>query len=217
MNYEQARFNMVEQQVRTWDVLDQRVLDVIGRVPRDRFVPADYRRLAYADTEIPLGHGELMMPPRVEARMLQALQPQPGERVLEIGTGSGYVSALLTAMGAHVTSVELVPELQAAARVTLASEGIAGVTLVEGDGLHGHERGAPWDAIAVTGSIPVFDPALQRQLSVGGRLFVVVGEEPAMEALLVTRVGESEFGRESLFETVLPPLRGAKAPPRFEL
>ena len=217
MNFEQARFNMVEQQVRTWEVLDQRVLDVVGRVPRDRFVPADYRRLAYADTEIPLGHGEHMMPPRVEARMLQALQPHPGERVLEIGTGSGYVTALLAALGAHVTSVEIVPELHASSGRNLSAEGVEGLHLVEGDGLHGWQEGAPWDCIAVTGSLPVLDPALQQQLAIGGRLFVIVGQEPAMEAFAITRVGEQEFGRESLFETVIPPLRGAVAPQRFVL
>lgn len=217
MNFEQARFNMVEQQVRTWDVLDQRVLNVIGGVPRDRFVPAEYRLLAYADTDIPLPGGQHMMPPRVEARMLQALQPKTGDRVLEIGTGSGYVTALLAALGARVTSVEIDPALHASAQATLAAEGAGNATLARGDGLHGWLDGAPWDAIAVTGSLPVFDPALQQQLAIGGRLFVIVGEEPAMEAVTVTRVGENEFARESMFETVIAPLRGASAPPRFVL
>ena len=217
MNFEQARFNMVEQQVRTWEVLDQRVLDVLSSVPRDHFVPPEYRRLAYADTGIPLPGGEHMMAPRMEARMLQALQPRAGERVLEIGTGGGYVTALLAALGAKVTSIEIDPALSATAKTALAAAGADDVTLLVGDGLHGWPDGAPWDVIAVTGSIPVFDHALQQQLSVGGRLFVVVGEEPVMEALLVTRVGEDEFSRESLLETVLAPLRGASAPPRFVL
>ena len=217
MNFEQARFNMVEQQVRPWDVLDQRVLDVIANVPRERFVPDEYRRLAYADTEIPLGDGEHMMPPRVEARMLQALQPHAGERALEIGTGSGYVSALLAALGAHVTSIEIVPALHATAAKALAAEGADTVSLIVGDGLHGRPEEAPWDVMAVTGSLSTLDPALQQQLGIGGRMFVVVGDEPAMEALLITRIGEGEFSRESLFETVVAPLRGATRQQRFVL
>ena len=218
MNFEQARFNMVEQQVRPWEVLDQRVLDALGSVRRERFVPAEFQRLAYADTEIPLPDGEQMMAPRIEARMLQAIQVKPGERVLEIGTGSGYVTALLAALGASVTSVEIDPALHAGAQAALAAEGVGNnVTLVLGDGLHGWPDGAPWDVIVVTGSLPEYDPALQQQLAVGGRLFVILGEEPSMEATLVTRVGENEFAREGLFETVIPPLRGARAPSRFVL
>lgn len=217
MNFEQARFNMVEQQVRTWEVLDQRVLDAVSSLPRECFVPAEYRRLAYADTPLPLPDGQQMMTPGVEARMLQALASRPGERVLEVGTGSGYITALLTVLGAHVTSVELSPRLHQMARENLAAEGIANVTLVHGDALMGWPQGAPWDAIAVTGSVPVPGSHFQQQLAVGGRLFIVVGEEPAMQALLVTRTGEQEYAREYLFETVVPPLIGARPRPTFVL
>ncbi|MCP5149571.1 MAG: protein-L-isoaspartate O-methyltransferase [Ectothiorhodospiraceae bacterium] len=217
MNFEQARFNMVEQQIRPWDVLDQTVLDLMRNVARERFVPEPLQRLAYADTEIPLGDGELMMPPRVEARLLQSLQITAGDRALEIGTGSGFVTALLARLARHVTSIEISEPLHARAREVLAAEGVVNVSLEHGDGLRGWLQGAPYDVIAVTGSVPVLEPDMQRQLRLGGRMFVIVGDAPTMEARLITRTGEDEWSTESLFETVVAPLRGAARPQRFVL
>ena len=208
---------MIEQQIRTWEVLDQQVLNVMSQVPREEFVPAPYRNLAFADTCIPLDHGQSMMFPRVEARMLQALQVAPGERVLEVGTGSGFVTALLARLGAHVTSIEIHDSLRSDAERKLAAHGIGNVALHAGDASHGWPQGAPFDAIAVTGSVPMLDPRFQSSLAIGGRLFVIVGQEPAMEALLVTRTSESQWATDSLFETVLPPLVGVEQPERFVL
>ncbi len=217
MNIEQARFNMVEQQIRTWDVLDQQVLDLMAEVPREDFVPAAYRNLAFADTCIPLEHGQSMMVPRVEARMLQALQVERDDRILEVGTGSGFVTALLARLGGHVTSIEIVDALGSSARAKLEAHGIENVDLYSGDASHGWERAAPYDVIAVTGSLPVPEDRFQNTLAIGGRLFVVVGREPAMQALLITRNSESQWASECLFETVLPPLVGVDEPERFVL
>ena len=217
MNIEQARFNMVEQQIRTWDVLDQQVLDLMAEVPREDFVPAAYRNLAFADTCIPLEHGQSMMVPRVEARMLQALQVERDDRILEVGTGSGFVTALLARLGGHVTSIEIVDALGSSARAKLEAHGIENVDLYTGDASHGWERAAPYDVIAVTGSLPVPEDSFQNTLAIGGRLFVVVGREPAMQALLITRNSESQWASECLFETVLPPLVGVDEPERFVL
>jgi protein-L-isoaspartate(D-aspartate) O-methyltransferase len=217
MNIEQARFNMVEQQIRTWDVLDQQVLDLMAEVPREDFVPAAYRNLAFADTCIPLEHGQSMMVPRVEARMLQALQVERDDRILEVGTGSGFVTALLARLGGHVTSIEIVDALGSSARAKLEAHGIENVDLYSGDASHGWERAAPYDVIAVTGSLPVPEDSFQNTLAIGGRLFVVVGREPAMQALLITRNSESQWASECLFETVLPPLVGVDEPERFVL
>ncbi len=215
MNLEQARFNMIEQQIRTWDVLDQRVLDTIAGLPRDEFVPEAYRRLAYADMNVPLGNNQVMMTPKMEARLLQELRLQPHDTVLEIGTGSGYVTGLLARLADHVYSVEISPELSSAAEARLATHGIENVTLHVGDGSHGWVDHEPYDAIAVTGSMPLFPEALAKQLAAGGRLFVIVGDSPVMEALVVTRVGDSDWSRESLFDTDLPALEGAPRPERF--
>ncbi len=215
MNFEQARFNMVEQQVRTWEVLDEAVLDLMERTPRDAFVPEDYRPLAYADICVPLAHGEVMMPPRVEARLLQALGLDAADRVLEIGTGSGWLTYLLSALAGHVVSMEYHADLLDGARRRLEDHSAFNVTLDHGDGVRGRPAGAPYDAIAVTGSVPILEEHFQRQLSIGGRMFVVVGQAPAMEARLVRRAAEDQWVTESLFETVIPPLIGAPQPPRF--
>lgn len=217
MNFERARFNMVEQQIRPWEVLDRAVLDLMERAPRDAFVPKEYRRLAYADIAVPIGDGEVMLPPKVEGRLLQALRIGSEERVLAIGAGSGFLTYLLAQRAAHVTGIELKPALAERARANLAAHGVGNVTVEVGDGRYGWERGAPYDAIALSGSIPVPEPAIEEQLAVGGRLFVVVGTEPAMEAMLVRRTGENEWIRESMFETVLPPLAGCEAPRQFVL
>ena len=214
MDFETARFNMVEQQVRPWEVLDQVVLDRLAAIPRERFVPEDYLRLAYADTRIPLGEGDVMMPPREEGRLLQALALTPRDHLLEVGTGSGYLAALAAGLARRVTTVEICPERKARAERSLAQ--YDNVEVIEGDAVRGWAAAGPYDAIAVTGSLPVLDEAFLRQLKPGGRLFVVVGEAPAMEACLVTRTGAADWATESLFETVLPPLAGARRPNQFE-
>ncbi len=215
MNIEKARFNMIEQQIRPWEVLDQRVLDLVASVPREDFVPPRYRSLAFSDTCIPLGHGEVMMAPKVEARMLQALAVEPDDRILEIGTGSGYVTALLARSGREITTVEILPEFTAGARTRLAQHGIDHVRFEVGNGLEVETAVAGYDVIAVTGSLPLYTDHFEKRLAIGGRAFLIVGQPPVMEALLVTRIGVREVARESLFETDLPPLRGVPSPKRF--
>ena len=215
MDLERARFNMIEQQIRPWEVLDANVLGLLEQRPRDTFVPEECRKLAYADMRIPLEGGQVMMLPREEARLLQALQVKERDAVLEVGTGSGYLTALLADLARHVTSVEILPGLSERAGRTLASLGIRNVTLEVGDARHGWPRGAPYAAIALTGSVHALDPAILEQLEVGGRLFVIVGDAPAMEARLVTRTSAQQWDTESLFETVVPSLAGAQADPHF--
>ena len=217
MDIEQARFNMIEQQVRPWDVLDQRVLDVMGNTPREDFVPEKYRSLAFADINVPLGHDQVMMAPKVEGRLLQALAIMPEDAVLEVGTGSGYLTACLARLGNHVTSIELFPEFSAAAGSVLTEHGIHNVTLQQGDAANGIEAATRYDAIAVTASVPVNREQFHASLAVGGRLFLILGSPPVMEAVLVTRVDETGWTRESLFETALPPLVNADEPQRFAL
>ncbi len=206
---------MVEQQIRPWEVLDQEVLDLLFTVRREEFVPAQYRSLAFVDMEIPLGHGAAMLAPRVEARMLQELAVKPSDRILEIGTGSGYMTALLAKRGAHVDSVEIIPELSAQAGAKLAAQGITNVTLEVGDAARGWDRHAPYDVIVLTGSVPVLADAFQRSLKPGGRLLAVVGEAPVMEARLIVCAGNSACNTLGLFETCIPALRNAPQPERF--
>ena len=216
MNLEQARFNMVEQQIRTWEVLDQAVLDLLYAVPREEFVPAAFRSLAFADLEIPIGEGEAMMTPKVEARIVQALALRKTDRVLEVGTGSGYLTALLAHRAAHVYSLEIRAALAAFGRDNLERHGADNVTLEVGDGARGDPRRAPYDAIVLTGSTPVLPAALREQLAPGGRLFAVVGELPMMAAQLVTCTAPGACGSVALFDTVLAPLVNAEQPPRFK-
>ncbi|MFP4079231.1 MAG: protein-L-isoaspartate O-methyltransferase family protein [Ectothiorhodospira sp.] len=216
MNLEQARFNMVEQQVRTWEVLDPRVLSVMEATPREAFVPPSHERLAYADLEIPLGHGESMMRPNVEGRMLQALEIQPSDVALEVGTGSGFVTACLAKLAAHVESVDLHQDFTQAARRRLRAQALFNVTLQSGNAAAGWTGQHPkYDVIALTASMARYRSLFEKQLNVGGRLFVVVGEAPVMEARLVTRLGEQGFTHQRLFETCLKPLVGLEARPRF--
>jgi len=212
---ERARFNMVEQQIRTWEVLDQRVLDLLLRVHREDFVPPHYRALAFVDMEIPIGHGEKMLAPRLEARMVQELVLRPRDKILEVGTGSGYMTALLASLGGHVTSVEIVPEFTQAAGARLAAHGIANVTLETGDAARRWDRHSPYDAIVVTGSLPVLPDAFQKSLQPGGRLFAVVGEPPVMQARLISRGTAGACSSTVLFETCIAPLRNALQPARF--
>ncbi len=214
MNVEQARFNMIEQQIRPWDVLDPRVLELLKAVRREQFVPPVSKGLAFADTEIPLGHGASMWQPKIEARAVQALALQPTDSVLEIGTGSGHVTALLARLAAQVTSVEIVPELSAAASRNLATHNIDNVTLQVGDAAHNWGE-AEYDAIILTASVPMVPEAYKQQLKVGGRLFVIVGDAPAMHAQLITRSGADTFETRVLFETVVAPLRNVQQPQRF--
>jgi protein-L-isoaspartate(D-aspartate) O-methyltransferase len=215
MNLAQARHNMIEQQIRPWDVLDQRVLELIDGLPRDKFVPTAYLKLAYADINVPLNHGQVMMPPKVEARMLQALDIKPSDIILEVGTGSGYVTALLAHSGKHVYSVDVYPDFVESAGRKLAELDISNVTLESGDAVNGWDGHAPYDVIAITGSLPVLPDSFLQSLKIGGRLFVVTGQEPVMEAYLITRTAEQGWVRQALFETVLPPLVNAPQPQRF--
>lgn len=215
MNLEQARFNMVEQQIRPWDVLDQAILNLLFELRREEFVPQQHRALAFVDMEIPLGHGEVMLAPRLEARMVQELAIKATDKVLEVGTGSGYVTALLARLGAHVVSVEIVPELKAFAERNLKEHGILNVTLELGDAAAGWPGHAPYDVILLTGSTPLLPEAFQQSLAPGGRLLAVVGEAPVMTAQLITRVDEQSFSSVGLFETCIPTLRNARQPDRF--
>lgn len=215
MNFEQARSNMVEQQIRTWEVLDQAVLDLLYAVPREDFVPPAYRTLAFTDMEIPIGEAEKMMAPKLEARIVQELAPRKSERVLEVGTGSGYLTALLAHRAAHVHSVEIRPALAAFGRANLERHGADNVTLEIGDAARGWPTRAPYDVIVLTGSTPVLPKALLEQLSPGGRLFAVVGEGPVMVARLVTCSAPGALRSVELFDTLLAPLANAEQPPRF--
>ena len=215
LDVERARFNMVEQQIRPWEVLDRRVLDLLLRVRREEYVPARYRALAFADMEIPLGHGETMLAPKMEARMLQELALAPGDRILEVGTGSGFMTALLASLGNHVYSVDIVAEFTQTAGTKLAAHGVANVTLETGDAARGWDRHAPYDAVVVTGSMPVLPDAFPKSLRPGGRLIAVVGEPPVMEAQLITCVAAGAYSTTGLFETCIAPLRNAVQRERF--
>lgn len=211
---ERARFNMVEQQIRTWEVLDPDVLELLFTVKREDFVPEPYRALAFADLEIPLGDGQRMWPPKMEARVLQSLAINPGETALEIGTGSGYFTALLAARGANVVSVEIDAKRAADARAKLARHGFSKVQVEAGDGARGWGRGT-YDAIVLTGSTPILPDSFAAQLAPGGRLFAVVGDPPVMKARLVRWTAPGAPVATDLFETVVPPLINAAAPARF--
>ncbi len=217
-NTEQARFNMVEQQIRPWEVLDQTVLKTLSTVPREAFVPEAYRSLAFADMEIPLGQGAQMMKPVIEGRMLQALAVRPTDKIFEIGSGSGFITACLAALGEQVTSVEIQPELAQQASAKLAAQGITNASVKTGDGLATASAYGHFDVIAVTGSVPqaaTIDP-LREQLNLGGRLFAIIGEGFLMEACLITRTGEQQWTCEALFETEVPPLANTATPETFQ-
>jgi protein-L-isoaspartate(D-aspartate) O-methyltransferase len=213
-NVELARFNMVEQQIRPWDVLDMNVLDLIKKVKREQFVPVDKQSLAFMDVEIPLGHGVAMWSPKLEARALQSLKLKTTDRVLEIGTGSGYLTALLSRMAAHVTSVELVQDLSTRAARSLAAHHYDNITLEVGDASKGWGS-EKYDAIVLTGSVPMPPETFYSMLNVGGRLFAIVGDAPAMEGMLVTCGAPGVFETVCLFETSVAPLVNAPQPERF--
>ncbi|MEI7843289.1 MAG: protein-L-isoaspartate O-methyltransferase [Gallionellaceae bacterium] len=211
---EQARFNMIEQQIRPWNVLDGEVLDLLKKVKREHFVPTEQRALALMDVEIPLGYGVKMWPPVLEARALQELKIVDGDRVLEVGTGSGYLTALIAHLAAEVTSVEIVPELSASAAHTLAAQHIQNVKLEIGDAANGWGE-LHYDAIVLTASVPLEPTALMRNLKVGGRLFAVIGDDPVMHACVITRTASDAFDSVALFETSVAPLQNAPQPQRF--
>lgn len=215
VEFARARHNMVEQQIRPWNVLDQRVLDLIDRSPRQEYVPEAYRNLAYADMAIPLGHGQVMLPPKLEARMLQELAVTAHDKVLEIGTGSGYMSSLLAALAAHVHSVEILPDLEARARRNLEANDVRNVTVELGDAAGGWDRHAPYDVIAITGSLPVLPETFKQSLARGGRLIAILGRPPVMEVKLIQQVDAGSFLESSLFETDAPALLNAREPDRF--
>jgi len=212
---ETARFNMIEQQIRPWEVIDERVLRIFDAVPREAFVSEEYAGLAYADIAVPIGEGEEMMKPMQEARMLQAVDIQPGDKVLEIGTGSGFLTACMARLGGTVTSYEIHSALRQKADERLREFGIHNAELVAGDGLEAGLTPGGFKVIAVTGSLPTYPSSLEGLLAPGGRMFAVVGRDPAMTAMLISRSPEGELWRESLFETVLPPLRNAPQPDHF--
>jgi protein-L-isoaspartate(D-aspartate) O-methyltransferase len=216
MNFEIARTQMLGQQLRAWDVLDERVLDVVRATPRELFVAEPDRELAFADTEIPLGHDQLMLSPKIEGRLLQALQVEPVDDVLEIGTGSGFLTACLARLGGRVTSVEIFSDFVATAGARLAELGVRNVELETADGLASSYSGA-FDAIAVTGSIPNLTEHFIRMLRPHGRLFVVVGRPPIMEARLITMQPGGQWTQQSLFDTVIKPLIHADQPEPFVL
>ena len=212
-NVEQARFNMVEQQIRPWDVLDMRVLDLLSEVKREQFVPPTHKEMAFMDTEIPLGRNASMWQPKLEARVLQELRIQHSDQVLEVGTGSGYLTALLSRLAKKVTSVEIVPELRAFAEKNLAARRIDNVTLALGDAAQGWS--GSYDVIVLTGSTPVLPEAFRKSLNPGGRLFAVIGDAPAMQARLITCVAPGVFESKTLFETSIASLQNALQPKRF--
>lgn len=217
MNIEKARFLMIEQQIRPWDVLDQDVLELLVIVKREAFVPLAYRALAFADSEIPLPHGEHMMTPKLEARIMQELALKKHENVLEIGAGSGYMAALLAYKARHVTTLEIDPELKVLAQQNLADGGVSNVDVVEADGAQGYTAAnTTYDVIVVSGSLPVVPEALLAQIKVGGRMFVIVGDAPAMTAQIITRVSDISYNTVNLFETVVKPLRNAVIPSQFK-
>lgn len=214
MNFEQARFNMLEQQLRPAQVLDEKVLELLALARREEFVPAAWRHLAYAQTEIPLGQGVKMFTPLLEARALQALRLRAHETILEIGTGSGFMAALLAIHAGQVHTIEIEPELTALARSNLQRAGMRNVQVETGDGLHGLAAQAPFDVIMVSGGVAEVPAVLLDQLKPGGRLFAVVGTPPAMQATLVRR-HHQHFQSVVLFETVVDYLRGAEPHPGF--
>jgi protein-L-isoaspartate(D-aspartate) O-methyltransferase len=216
MNIEQARFNMIEQQIRPWNVLDQDILDLLFVVKRENFVPSAYQNLAFADVEIPLPGGEAMLAPKIEARVLQELQLKKHETVLEIGAGSGYMAALLAHKGARVTTVEINPALKALAEQNLARAGVSNATVELGNGAMGWAKGAPYDVIVVSGAFEVLPDEILKQVKVGGRIAAIVGQPPVMEACIITRTGEDSYNTVKVFETDVKYLEGAPVPSHFE-
>lgn len=215
MNLEETRLNMVTQQIRTWNVLDDSVLDLLYKIRREEFVPAENRAMAFVDMEAPLGYGQVMLTPKMEARILQELHINKTDKILEVGSGSGYLTALLAEKGAHVYSVEIVPELKTMAENNLKPYNITNITIEQGDAAQGWSKHGPYDVIVLTASTPVLPDTFLKSLNPGGRLFAIVGEDPAMAASLITCVAPGECTTKKLFETCTIPLINAQQPTRF--
>ena len=215
MNIEQARFNMIEQQIRPWNVLDSDVLDLLLVVKREDFVPAAHKALAFVDTEIPLGSGEAMFTPKIEARILQEVQLKKHENVLEIGAGSGYMAALLAHKARHVTTIEINPALKELAQANLARAGLSNVTVELGDGAQGWNAGAPFDVIVISGALEALPEAFLKQIKVGGRIAAIIGQAPVMTAQVITRLSETAYDTVKVFETNVKQLQAAVTAPRF--
>lgn len=214
LDIETTRRQMIGQQVRSWDVLDARVLQTLNDVPREQFVPAPYRTLAFADINIPFGHGQSMLTPKTEGRLLQALAVQPTDSVLVIGVGSGYMAACLAQLGKQVRAIEIYPDIAVQARNNLQANAVNNVVVEDGDGMQ-LNLNQGYDAILITGSLPVYDQRFQRALKIAGRLVLVTGIAPAMQAIRVTRSSDTHWQREGLFETELPPLLNTLRPAAF--
>ncbi len=215
LNMEQARFNMIEQQIRPCDVLEGRILDLLKHVRREHYVPKDMREMAFMDMEIPLGYGASMWQPKLEARTVQELHLTKSDKVLEVGTGSGYLTALLSVLAGHVTSVEIVPELSAMAGQNLQAYRHDNVTLEIGDAARGWGGGTSYDVIVLSGSTPLLPAAFQNSLKIGGRLFAIVGDAPVMEARLITRAAPDTYETVNIMESCVAPLQNALQPERF--
>ncbi|MGB0722383.1 MAG: protein-L-isoaspartate O-methyltransferase family protein [Gammaproteobacteria bacterium] len=216
MNVDQARYNMIEQQIRPWDVLDADILKLLAETPREDFVPEEYKALAFSDLKIPLNDSAVMMNPNVEGRILQTLEVKPSDKALEIGTGSGFLTACLAHLASHVTSVEIDPELADSARARLQAHGINNATIECGDARGGWGDGERFDVIAVTGAIAEMTLNYREMIAVGGRMFVIMGSGDILEACLVTRIAETQWHTESLFETHIPYLKGMEPAATFE-
>ena len=215
LDFNSARLNMVQQQVRTWGVLDPEILDLLLTIPRELFVPPSFRSLAFSDTDIPIGYGQVMLPPKIVGRILQSIKPNASGTVLEVGTGTGYMTALLSKLAKKTVSIEIILELATAAQNNLEALHLENIRLECGDAVTGWLQHAPYDVIILTGSVPRLPDSLKEQLIPGGRLFAVVGEPPVMSAMLITRVDEIQWKKESLFETDIPPLINAPQLPGF--
>ena len=221
MNIEEARFNMINQQIRPWDVLDIDILKIIQEIPRELFVPEQYKKIAFSDLEVPLAYGQCMMAPKVEARMLQTLQIQANDEILEIGTGSGFVTACLAKLGKHVDTIEYYEDLSTQAQSILNQKQISNINFQTGDVLNENfvksHINKQYDVIAVTASMPVYCDMFEDFLTENGRLFVIIGKAPVMQATIITRINNNGFNNTTVFETNLQPLIGMLAPPVFEL
>ena len=215
MNIEQARFNMIEQQIRPWDVLDTDILDLLMVVKRENFVPEAYRKLAFVDTSIPLPGGSAMLNPKIEARIAQDVHVKKHENVLLVGAGSGYLTALLAHRARHVTAVEIDPELKDMAQKNLTAAGITNVTVELGNGAQGWSNGAPFDVIVFAGALPVLPETVLQQIKPEGRILAIIGESPVMSAHLITRTGDTSYDTKKLFETDVKPLQAAVTPSHF--
>jgi len=215
MDFEAARMNMIEQQIRTWEVLDQQVLDTLCEIKREDFIPEEYKKLAFSDINIPLAHGQITMQPKLEARIVQSLKINETDNILEIGTGCGYLTAVLASFGKTVTSLDIFPEFTQSAQRKLNDHNIHNAELITADGIHGWPSDSPYDVIVLTGSQPILNDEFQQQLKTGGRLFAIEGESPVMNASVITRINDNQWSSEVIFETDVHALIGSAKSSKF--